>query len=944
MPKDPTQQGAFASTLKEKYEPYFNKLNETLPAVKPGGDYKEQVDFIIERNDVQYVAESAQKAVTQAVKSLDEGQMKRFYNFMVDEKRRQDFTPEKMKNPEKLWLFDKSMTGGRQSWLSAALYLDALMTPEQRENALKGIDNLYPPTDERCPKDRKVRRLQGEKIQELKSNLPDGPGKAEDLQLLDEVNEILSVPTEETSKFLQGRVKKAVKMEPGALPGMPPTTRNVCGLDELTAYAGYRSEEDYFSRPENAGKTKRMKEKSKSVYSKCYDESDISPYSKNKPTEEELRDYAEAKPEVSGKTLDAVQRIDEMFYELSPQIAPGMLDGELHKSPQCEGGRKDYGFIPLVSANYELENAVKEGDMDKIRESRQKYGALKTQIDRMLEVTKPQEGQMHMFGGNLASTRHISDGNRVPLEYQEKFIAHSRFNGLYLLHNASQASGIPIEDIVKEPGKACEKMREQHSEDFGLRWKGNIGARLWRALNPGQHVTFQIKWGAGFGGCVGRGMEAVAGMAYSAKERDDLTGVSRLASARAYHDINREGDAWGAMAKDGRKTLLQAAVLKSDDELDMLDFALKYKEGKRPSIDAMCEEKAKNGLDFNAIVDRIDEVDKSIGDIDEAQAREHKAQKMPYDPSISVFERKSAFRELGLKLMDMASERDKQTPGYQRMQQKTTALAMEIGGKETLDTLGKNLLALRTPKKGLFTSSKNSPEHQDMTRKQQDVLLKLSMMNGEKMNLPEEQRRRIESTPLSKLVRDAKNSTFEYMRLKSNNGEKVGFASDAGTARYDAAKSSLETLEALSDKLNLRSPAEKMIDDAKREMLDKPGSEKAMKRCAAKIVLGQSMMKDPGKFPPEKQAEALKGDKLDKNIENIVQNPNFQRFAQNAGNKLQEKILKEPGKLYNSYVGAVKAADRERANSEPQIQTATRHVEKARKPERKNSAPQIGGM
>ena len=79
-----------------------------------------------------------------------------------------------------------------------------------------------------------------------------------------------------------------------------------------------------------------------------------------------------------------------------------------------------------------------------------------------------------------------------------------------------------------------------------------------------------------------------------------------------------------------------------------------------------------------------------------------------------------------------------------------------VTDSEMSDTLDKNLAILKERKTGLFTTSKNSPEHVRMTDELSKLQNKLKLLRGEKVEgLAEAQRQALASMDLGTHINEA---------------------------------------------------------------------------------------------------------------------------------------------------------------------------------------------
>ena len=132
--------------------------------------------------------------------------------------------------------------------------------------------------------------------------------------------------------------------------------------------------------------------------------------------------------------------------------------------------------------------------------------------------------------------------------------------------------------------------------------------------------------------------------------------------------------------------------------------------------------------------------------------------------------------------------------------------------------------------------------------------------------------------------------------------------------RHEAAEDSLTELDKMADLLELRSPAQKLIDEARQEVLedrrDDDWTPEKTERAAAKIMYAMTL--EHQGISPEEQKKRLAPERLEMGIAYIRGQDAFKKMMQKEGaGTVADAIAEGHGKLTDAYVRGMNSAARE---------------------------------
>ena len=199
------------------------------------------------------------------------------------------------------------------------------------------------------------------------------------------------------------------------------------------------------------------------------------------------------------------------------------------------------------------------------------------------------------------------------------------------------------------------------------------------------------------------------------------------------------------------------------------------------------------------------------------------------------------------------------------------------------------LETLKEPKRGIFLSSTDLPEHQKMVRCQNTYKYKLMQMQGKALPdaLTTDEKVYLRSISLKEAYDKARKATFDYCAKKTDDGRDLKFIHEAGRTRFSAAVSGLKELDKMADVMELRTPAQKLIDETRMEILQKRSKDDwdqlDTERAAAKIMYAMTL--EHQKVSPEEQKERLTEERMAMGIAYIREQKAFKKMMRNEGAK-----------------------------------------------------------
>ena len=253
--------------------------------------------------------------------------------------------------------------------------------------------------------------------------------------------------------------------------------------------------------------------------------------------------------------------------------------------------------------------------------------------------------------------------------------------------------------------------------------------------------------------------------------------------------------------------------------------------------------------------------------------------------------------------------------------------------KNGTDFLNNDIRALGKTKKGFLMSKTDSPEHKKMMKQLLTVQYKIKQLKGEQLNgLTAQQQENLRKMDLGKEIIKARNLTYDYYRLKKENGEKDSAWYSAGDARMEAAKNTITHLNGFSKFLDLESqPVLDSFNQRMKTVEDADGNQRtdeAVSKAAATAIYNMMMWQK--KLPKDKQEEWLEEDRMENNLQIIQNQPIFKRMMQNEGTKNISRYLAEGGgQLTDAFIRASNQVAQEAGQAQQKTLAESTEKEKA---------------
>ena len=201
-----------------------------------------------------------------------------------------------------------------------------------------------------------------------------------------------------------------------------------------------------------------------------------------------------------------------------------------------------------------------------------------------------------------------------------------------------------------------------------------------------------------------------------------------------------------------------------------------------------------------------------------------------------------------------------------------------------------------------------------MTKELTVLQNKLRMLRGDDSGLTEEQKNELGKVSLADQIRNARAATYNYCRLKSDNGKKVSFFHDVGTERYNAADQVISCLDNIADNFNMRTPTEKLIQNTQRTFLDKRSDSEWMREngelAASKMIYAKMIAKEG--HSEEKEEDLLRERLLNAKAEKIMNDEHgFKKLLRQEGlDKIAGRAVQGSDELIRGIGEAMKAPDK----------------------------------
>lgn len=894
--------------LLEAVQAKLNELRqrEQAPAPDYQADPKAAMDYIKSRNAVEFEQKKMGALLINALRKLPKEQRDEFYDRCIRPGVNGTYSKERYDEHldpntyngrnNSIWIMRDGTFG--QSWQRNVEVLEEFIGPEASEGLAQEIQNIIYPFDPAYPEENKLVYPLTAEIQEIKDSLPAfSPDSFLDAAILDEVKEELAYASEEL-RSQADRIDLSVD--------------GVTGYQSMVNRAGYDMQNRFIKQDLEKGKFKDKFptfNSSESSSGHFYVMNDVQ-LSENGPfTKEDLDEIRKVKPNVSKSLKDDIVSITNRFEKLGEEKFKNRytvfnLTNDPGKAMfTSEQGFKLYAYWPLHEARKALEAAVKEKDMAKIRAAHYDYKETRKEYDEMLKTVR--KHPTGLSTGNINSTRALPNNtvNPVPAEHLEDFAGHSQINGLFLLYALSKNTNSTPDKLLEDPVNVMEEAGKQFVGEHGAS-APTAGQKLYRSLSKNICDDFSRAWAMQTAQICARAFDGVACMSDDAAERARIAGTGQLAIASGSIPVNAHKNAWEKISHcspEQRTLLMQHAVLLPAQQFDPLAYGEEFdKPGWEQKLDtgALVDRLKREGkLDYGRLADRVDEIVQEASGCDPLAGSGYNKDRL-IEASHSLFK----------EIIKNASPQERETEGFKKLEKYTENMLVTTDSFEQEQSELEEYMDVQLQeKKGLFLSSTNSEEHNKMVRSQNTLRFKLMQLQGKELpqGVSQEDREFLKTITLKQAYDTARSATFDYAVKKTDHGRNAHFVHNTGDARFDASMNALESMDNMADKLGLRSPAQKLIDETRLEVFsgrrERDWSDEKAEKAAAKLMYAMTVAHKGG--ASEEQMKMIDPKKVEMGIALIRGQDAFKQMMKNEGAaKLMDRIAEGHGNFTDAYV------------------------------------------
>ena len=575
---------------------------------------------------------------------------------------------------------------------------------------------------------------------------------------------------------------------------------------------------------------------------------------------------------------------------------------------QPEQGTKYYAFWPLIDKKDALGEAVKEGDLDKIRTAAEEYKKTEDKYTFMMDTLKdPKLGGNKLYDGNVNSTRESTPD--MPMKFVRDNITHNQLNSMYCMHATAKNFGVDVMDMVKDPVNTTLKACRNYKKSRGIDSKSTIGGKLCWGLQKGSgsatHFnSFDGDWITFFESPRSRGLSGVVNLEPDPKKRAEYVALSGLGAYAADTEIKKEKARFVTMneiavdkapnAGEKRAALYRNAALLPPDRFSMEKMADVFGDKKDP-------ERWRRELDVSALTtgSKLYELDYAdLATRTETVLRQHDAEKVESGAYMSAFDKDeyvlNAFSVYSQILANAKNQADLQADeNFMAFKHSVRNMPNLVKNPDIKAMMAASLkvaeepnyfMTLTTDKNDRVFGKKDSKEYTDMKKSLTAVGRYVDVLkNGPRNN--KEALATGKGGRFAAVLQEAADDCFKYARLKTDNGAKTSFSAASGATRVEESLEALRNVQRLQDEQGLRSPAQKMYDDARLELLTKRHDKAWMQahglETVAKVIHAKRAM--DAQIPAEYQAAAFAPEKWQKEFAKLKTRKEFRDFVAGAG-------------------------------------------------------------
>ena len=323
-------------------------------------------------------------------------------------------------------------------------------------------------------------------------------------------------------------------------------------------------------------------------------------------SEELLSDSEELlSPQYKETLIQMLSKMDEMQM-LGPDEA-----GE------SEEPYKMYAFKKLILARSELQNAVQEGNFDRILEAKEKYESISRDYDALFAMADGLNNSRFGMQDNIACTRTES----MPWEYNRDLRKHVQLNGVYQIYRQMHALKLKPEEYLSNVAKNGIRFYRELAYETGLgaQVKGkDFGGVLDVLLNPESSSKVQ---GLSTAEKNYRGYNAIQIMEPDPNRKGTMVVFmnrmvnvswaiisSEVARTGLFHQIYAPGSENAELVKRNRQTALENLITVADEHRDLrriLPPPTVGEDGKLEKPFSADDYVRDNAADYDGMVSRI---------------------------------------------------------------------------------------------------------------------------------------------------------------------------------------------------------------------------------------------------------------------------------------------------------------------------------------------------
>ena len=600
------------------------------------------------------------------------------------------------------------------------------------------------------------------------------------------------------------------------------------------------------------------------------------------------------------------------------QIFKGQKQNDIVYKP--EQGQKYYAFRPLIDKKEALGEAVKEGDLDKIRSAAEDYKKTEDKYTFMMDTLKdPKLGGNKMYDGNVNSTR--SDTPNMPMKFVDDNVTHNQLNSMYCLMGTARNFNVDVMEMVKDPANAALKAYQNYKESRGIDSKASIGGKLCWGMQrfdidnyaATHYSDYGDTWANYYERPRDRGAAGVVNLEPDPRKRAEYMALGSLGTYAASMEVAKERDRFETMtdiavgkapnAGEKRSAMYRNAALLPPDKFSMEKMADTFRDKTNPErwrteLDVSSLTKGDNlyKLDYLELASRTENV-----------LRQHDEEKVRSGAYMSAFDSDeyvlNAFSVYS-QILANAKPDLQNTMEFRAFKHSVKNMPNLVKNPDVKAMMAASLKVaeepnyfstLATTKSDRVFGKSDSAEYTNM----KDSLRVVGAYVDVLKNGPKSEKEALatgKGGDFAEKLQEAADDCFEYARLKTKNGTKTRFSASSGATRVEESLEALRNVYKLQDELGLRSPAQKMYDEARLDLLTHRADKEWMKdhgmETVAKVIHAKRAI--DAKIPPEYQKAAFAPENWQQEFGKMKRRQEFRDFVTGAGpdvNDLAGSIL-----------------------------------------------------